>query len=203
MSTNELSLIKESGSGKMFNTGDDKIRVLQLQGSWFEMGQQYGTLVKDLVDDIYESTVQALYDKQWTTEEEASELFGSRVLGAASIRRQQLYRGVSDGLGWPVDRTYLLVGLLDRPRIGPSGKGKACGRDAGRFGHGTAPNGYAPSLSQKSAPEKARRGRKDVRRCPIGAPRPRRWRGRDPCGRRASAGTSSCRSRGSAARPRR
>ncbi|MEJ2122135.1 MAG: transglutaminase-like cysteine peptidase [Alphaproteobacteria bacterium] len=24
-------------------------------------------------------------------------------------------------LGWPVDRTYLLVGLLDRPRIGPSG----------------------------------------------------------------------------------
>ena len=77
MSTNELSLIKESGSGKMFNTGDDKIRVLQLQGSWREMGQQYGTLVKDLVDDIYESTVQALYDKQWTTEEEASELFGS------------------------------------------------------------------------------------------------------------------------------
>ena len=108
MSTNELSLIKESGSGKMFNTGDDKIRVLQLQGSWREMGQQYGTLVKDLVDDIYKSTVQALYDKQWTTEEEASELFGSRVLGAASTRRQQLYRGVADGLGWPVEKVVVL-----------------------------------------------------------------------------------------------
>ena len=29
--------------------------------------QQYGTLIKDLVDDISESTVQALYDNQWTT----------------------------------------------------------------------------------------------------------------------------------------
>ena len=108
MPTNEFSLIKESGSGKMFNTGDDKIRVLQLQGSWREMGQQYGTLVKDLVDDIYKSTVQALYDKQWTTEEEASELFGSRVFGAASTRRQQLYRGVADGLGWPVEKVVVL-----------------------------------------------------------------------------------------------
>ena len=30
MTTNELTLIKESGSGKMFNTGDDVIQVLQL-----------------------------------------------------------------------------------------------------------------------------------------------------------------------------
>jgi len=53
MTTTGLNLIKESGSGKMFDTGDDKIRVLQLQGSWFEMGQQYGSLVKDLVGGIY------------------------------------------------------------------------------------------------------------------------------------------------------
>jgi len=108
MTTTDLNLIKESGSGKMFDTGDDKIRVLQLQGSWFEMGQQYGSLVKDLVGGIYQSMVQDLYDKHSTTEEEASELFGARVFGAASIRRQQLYRGVADGLGWPVEKVVVL-----------------------------------------------------------------------------------------------
>ena len=46
MTTNELKLIKESGSGKMFNSGDDVIQVLQLQGSWREMGQQYGDVCK-------------------------------------------------------------------------------------------------------------------------------------------------------------
>ena len=45
MTTNELTLVKESGSGKMFNTGDDLIQVLQLKDSWYEMGQQYGTFV--------------------------------------------------------------------------------------------------------------------------------------------------------------
>ena len=31
--SNEMEMIKESGSGKMFNTGDDVIQVLQLHGS--------------------------------------------------------------------------------------------------------------------------------------------------------------------------
>ena len=46
MTSNELKLIKESGAGKMFNTGDDVIQVLQLQGSWREMGRQYGAFTQ-------------------------------------------------------------------------------------------------------------------------------------------------------------
>jgi len=44
--TDELKLVNEVSGGKMFNTGDDTIQVLQLKGSWFEMGQQYGALTK-------------------------------------------------------------------------------------------------------------------------------------------------------------
>ena len=40
MTTDTLSLTKESGAGKSYHTGDDIIRVLQLKGTWFEMGQQ-------------------------------------------------------------------------------------------------------------------------------------------------------------------
>jgi len=44
MTTSTLNQQSESGNGKLYDTGDDKICVLQLSGSWFEMGQQYGAL---------------------------------------------------------------------------------------------------------------------------------------------------------------
>jgi hypothetical protein len=106
--TDSLDLVEELDGGKLFETGDDKIRVLQLKGSWYEMGQQYGALVKGLIDGIYKAMVQDVYDKKLMTEEEATELFGTRVFGAASTRRQQLYRGVADGLGWPVEKVVVL-----------------------------------------------------------------------------------------------
>jgi len=42
----------------MFNTGDDVIQVLQLQGSWFEMGQQYGTLTTKGMQQVWNTIIQ-------------------------------------------------------------------------------------------------------------------------------------------------
>ena len=106
--TTDLNAVQTSGPATMYDTGDNAFRVLQLAGSWYEMGEQYGTFVKDLVDPIYQSQVQAIYDKGWMTEAGASELFGTRVLQASSTRRQQFYRGVADGLGWPVEKVVVL-----------------------------------------------------------------------------------------------
>jgi hypothetical protein len=106
--TGDLDLEREVGAGKLYTTGDDKFRVLQAHGSWFEMGQQYGAAAKDLVAGIYDAQVQSLYDKKWMTEKQASEMFGSRVFGAASHRVQQLYLGVADGMGWPVEKVVVL-----------------------------------------------------------------------------------------------
>jgi hypothetical protein len=57
MTTNELALIRESGAGKMFNTGEDVIQVLQLQGSWFEMGRQYGAFAKEGMQQVWDASI--------------------------------------------------------------------------------------------------------------------------------------------------
>jgi hypothetical protein len=108
MTTNELSQIKESGSGKMFNTGDDVIQVLQLQGSWFEMGQQYGELAKDGMQQVWDTTVQPFLDKGWSTLAEAEDLFGRRSFDASSLRMKEICRGMADAVGWSTEKVALL-----------------------------------------------------------------------------------------------
>lgn len=120
MTTNELNLVKESGSGKMFNLGDDLIQVLQLKGSWYEMGQQYGTFAKDKAQKVWAVTVQPVLDKKWITEESALDLFGRRAIATASHRKKELYRGVAAGIGWPIEK----VALLDQSFVMDDYQGK-------------------------------------------------------------------------------
>jgi hypothetical protein len=46
--------------------------------------------------------------KGWSTEKELVELWGKRIYGAASKRRQQFFDGLADGMGWPVEKVVLL-----------------------------------------------------------------------------------------------
>ena len=108
MTTTELTLIKESGKGKMFNTGDDVIQILQLQGSWYEMGQQYGTFAKEGMQQVWDTSVQPLIDKGWTTLADAEELFGSRTFDSSSYRIKEIIRGVADAVGWSTNKVALL-----------------------------------------------------------------------------------------------
>ena len=108
MTTNEITLIKESGNGKMFNTGDDVIQILQLQGSWFEMGRQYGTFAKEGMQQVWDTSVQPLIDKGWTTLADAEELFGSRTFDSSSYRIKEIIRGVADAVGWSTNKVALL-----------------------------------------------------------------------------------------------
>lgn len=108
MTTDTLSLTKESGAGKSYHTGDDIIRVLQLKGTWFEMGQQYGDLGKDGMQMLWDATLQGFFDKGTITEAEALELFGTRVFEASSHRMKQLCRGIADALGWSPEKVMLL-----------------------------------------------------------------------------------------------
>ncbi|MGI9517349.1 MAG: C45 family autoproteolytic acyltransferase/hydrolase [Pirellulaceae bacterium] len=108
MANDELTLVGQSGAGKLFNTGDDLIQVMQLEGTWFEMGQQYGTFAKDGMQQVWDVTVQPVIDKKEMTENEALSQFGQRVFASSSHRMQQLYRGVADATGWSVDKVALV-----------------------------------------------------------------------------------------------
>ena len=92
MVTNELTLIKESGNGKMFNTGDDVIQVLQLQGSWREMGRQYGAFTQKGMQEVWDTVVQPQMYKKLPTQSEAEALFGRRTFDASSHRMKEMIR---------------------------------------------------------------------------------------------------------------
>ena len=106
--SNEMEMIKESGSGKMFNTGDDVIQVLQLSGSWREMGQQYGTFAKEGMQQVWDASVQPHLDKGWTTLTDAEELFGRRTFDTSSHRMKEMIRGIADAVGWSTDKVAVL-----------------------------------------------------------------------------------------------
>ncbi|GAL27961.1 hypothetical protein JCM19239_3418 [Vibrio variabilis] len=56
MTTSTLTLLNQFEDGKIFETNEEMLYVLQLQGSWFEMGRQYGALAKDHLEAMYQKS---------------------------------------------------------------------------------------------------------------------------------------------------
>ncbi|MEZ9340651.1 C45 family autoproteolytic acyltransferase/hydrolase [Vibrio splendidus] len=107
---NTSTLIKKAQfeNGTMFETNEDMLFVLQLNGSWYEMGQQYGALSKEHMQAMYDVLVQPEFDKGLISQAKAFELFGSRVFASLSLRRKQYFQGVADALNWPVEKAIVL-----------------------------------------------------------------------------------------------
>jgi hypothetical protein len=103
-----MKLSAEHGAGKLYDTDDSMIRVLNVAGTWHEMGVQYGTLAKADMEPMWDVLVAPLIKNGWTTEEDAMELWGRRIYAAASRRRQQFFDGVAEGTGWSVEKVVLL-----------------------------------------------------------------------------------------------
>ena len=108
MITSTTNVRAEFNNAKMFETNEEMLFVLQLSGSWFEMGQQYGTFALEHMQQMWDKTVQPMFDKDITTAEEAYDLFGKRVYDALSLRRKQYFQGVADITGWTVEEVVVL-----------------------------------------------------------------------------------------------
>ncbi|USD43337.1 hypothetical protein J4N42_22400 [Vibrio sp. SCSIO 43135] len=108
MSTSTLNQAAQFENGIMFETGEEMLYVLQLNGSWYEMGKQYGALSAKHMQAMYDAIVQPEFDKGLISQSEAFELFGSRVFASLSLRRKQYFQGVADSLNWPVEKVVVL-----------------------------------------------------------------------------------------------
>ncbi|WP_394203709.1 C45 family autoproteolytic acyltransferase/hydolase [Shewanella waksmanii] len=108
MQNSTLTLKKQHDGGKLFETNEEMLFVLQLSGSWYEMGKQYGVLSQAHMQAMYDRIVQPEFDKGLISQAQAFELFGSRVYASLSLRRKQYFQGVADGLGWPLEKVIVL-----------------------------------------------------------------------------------------------
>ncbi|WP_153916006.1 C45 family autoproteolytic acyltransferase/hydolase [Shewanella sp. TC10] len=108
MNTSTLTQKAQFENGTMFKTNEDMLYVLQLNGSWYDMGKQYGNLAKEHMQPMYDKLVQAEINSGLISQQEAFKLFGSRIFISLTTRRKQYFQGVADALGWPVEKVIVL-----------------------------------------------------------------------------------------------
>ncbi len=102
-----MKKIKESGNGVLYTKGTFLIPVLK--GTYKEMGKQYGELMKDEMQKVYDLLVQPQVDSGEITPEVAKK-WTNRALSTFSTRNKEFYYGMAEGTGWPIDK----VGMLDQ-----------------------------------------------------------------------------------------
>ena len=102
-----MKKIKESGNGVLYTKGTFLIPVLK--GTYKEMGKQYGELMKEEMQKVYDLLVQPQIDSGDITPEIAKE-WTNRALSTFSTRNRDFYEGLTQGTGWTMDK----VGMLDQ-----------------------------------------------------------------------------------------
>ncbi|OHX66695.1 C45 family autoproteolytic acyltransferase/hydolase [Flammeovirga pacifica] len=107
---NDLKLIKESGEGKLYEANGFLIPVIS--GSTFEMGQQYGALMVDEMEKVYNLLIKSSIDKGELDQETIS-FWVNRAYGTGSLRTKRFYDGVAEGTGWSLDKVVFLDQVME------------------------------------------------------------------------------------------
>ena len=102
-----MKKIKESGNGVLYTKGTFVIPVLK--GTYKEMGTQYGELMKDEMQKVYDIVIQPQIDAGSITDEVAKK-WTDRALSTFSTRNKDFYDGLQQGTGWPMEK----IGMLDQ-----------------------------------------------------------------------------------------
>jgi len=102
-----MKKIKQSGNGVLYTKGTFVIPVLK--GTYKEMGAQYGELMKDEMQKVYDTVIQPQVDAGVITTE-VSKQWTDRALSTFSTRNKDFYFGLQQGTGWPMEK----IGMLDQ-----------------------------------------------------------------------------------------
>ena len=102
-----MKKIKQSGNGALYAAGGFIIPVLK--GTYKEMGAQYGELMKDEMQKVYDIVIQPQVNSGSITDEVAKK-WTDRALSTFSTRNKDFYKGMQQSTGWPMEK----IGILDQ-----------------------------------------------------------------------------------------
>ena len=102
-----MKKINQSGKGILYTAGTFLIPVLK--GTYKEMGMQYGELMKDDMQKVYDIVIQPQIDAGTITTEVARK-WTHRALSTFSTRNKDFYEGLQQSTGWSMDK----IGILDQ-----------------------------------------------------------------------------------------
>ena len=100
-----MKRINQSGNGVLYTKGTFLIPVLK--GTYKEMGAQYGELMKDDMQKVYDIVVQPQIDAGDISPEIAKE-WTHRALSTFSTRNKDFYEGLEQSTGWTMEKIALL-----------------------------------------------------------------------------------------------
>ena len=110
--SNTRTLIYQSsfGGGHLYKTLDGKYNVLDLHGSYHEMGRQYGYLLKDELNSMYLETSADLAQRGLGEEDQAAEAYG--LYSKYPERFKEIIRGMSETSGLTLEEQIRLNGAV-------------------------------------------------------------------------------------------
>ena len=101
-------IVSRTGQGISFDNGfraeRGPVRVLDLRGTWKEMGRQYGALLADELQDVV-SFVQGIMYASAANEEKAKKM-RDQLVSQMSFSARQFFRGASETSGLTVEQLY-------------------------------------------------------------------------------------------------
>ena len=100
-----MEKINQSGNGILYTAGTFIIPVLK--GSYKEMGRQYGELMKEYMQNVYDTIVQPQIDSGVISPEVSKE-WTQRALSTFSTRNRDFYQGLQQGTGWSMEQVAML-----------------------------------------------------------------------------------------------
>ena len=110
MTTNELTMIKESGSGKLYESNGFLVPVLT--GTAKEMGAQYGALMAEHMQKAYDLLIKPGRKAGAITDDDVQK-WADRAYVTCSTRNRNWYEGVAEGSGWPLDKVCMLDQVME------------------------------------------------------------------------------------------
>ncbi|WP_281615930.1 C45 family autoproteolytic acyltransferase/hydolase [Flammeovirga sp. SubArs3] len=105
MENPELNFVKEYNAGKLFETNGALIPVLS--GSTIEMGEQYGALMTEEMQNTFNLLVQPEIEAK-TIDNTTIDQWIDRAYTTGSLRTKQFYEGIALGSSWPLRKVILL-----------------------------------------------------------------------------------------------
>ncbi len=103
----ELKLISQFEEGRLYRVGH--INVVVLNGSFYNMGRQYGSLMQEQLARAYQELIQKpIFDQGIVTfEEEKEHVIEEKWIGV-SRRYKEIFRGLVETSGMALDQLFLL-----------------------------------------------------------------------------------------------
>lgn len=114
-------LLKESGNGKLYSL--DGLKMVVLSGTFYEMGQQYGTLLGDEISGLYDVAIDKAFVKSGLFQQEELDVFADGLYKSLPTRQKELLRGIAAAAGIRQQKAVLaantvMVQILARKKFG-------------------------------------------------------------------------------------